>query len=124
MKIQFLSIILLLTINTSGQNQGKNDISNKTLIPGTRIYLNKPNNFKLSTDFIGLVSGQSGIQFIELFGGNYNSNAKNFTRENFEKKGIKVFDFKKIKINGYPAKLAFIQGNKNQKSLQFSFWRQ
>ncbi|WP_166963866.1 hypothetical protein [Yeosuana marina] len=119
MKIRFLSLFLLLTISSCGQNKIKT--FDKTLIPGTRVYLDKPENFKLAANFIGLKSGESVIQFFDLFGGNYNSNAKSFTKENFEKKGVTVFDFKKLKIDGFPAKLAFLQGNPNQKSLQLVF---
>jgi hypothetical protein len=122
MRIKLLFIALSLSICACGQStEDKNQNSEKTLIPGTRIYLEKPENFKPSKDFIGLESGQSVLQFIDLFGGNYNSNAKTFTKENFENKGVKVFDFKELKIDNYPAKLAFIQGNPNQKSLQLVF---
>lgn len=122
MKIRLLFIALSLTLSACGQStESKKQNSEKTLVLGTRIYIEQPENFKPSKDFIGFESGQSLIQFMDLFGGNYNSNAKNFTKENFEKKGIKVLDFQELKIDGYPAKLAFLQGNPNQKSLQLVF---
>jgi hypothetical protein len=122
MRIQLLFIALSLSLSACGQStESKKHSSEKTLVLGTRIYIEQPENFKPSKDFIGFESGQSVIQFIDLFGGNYSSNAKNFTKENFEKKGIKVFDFQELKINNYPAKLAFLQGNANQKSLQLVF---
>ncbi|WP_299891974.1 hypothetical protein [uncultured Lacinutrix sp.] len=122
MRIKLLFIALTLTLSACGQStESKKQNSEKTLVLGTRIYLDQPKNFKPSQDFIGFESGQSLIQFMELFGGNYNSNAKNFTKENFENKGIKVFDFQELKIDDYPAKLAFLQGNQNQKSLQLVF---
>lgn len=122
MKIKLLFIALSLTLSACGQaTESKKQNSEKTLVLGTRIYIKQPENFKPSKDFIGFESGQSSIQFMELFGGNYNSNAKNFTKENFEKKGVKVLSFEELKIDNYPAKLAFIQANNNQKSLQLVF---
>jgi len=122
MRIKLLFIALSLSLCACGQStEDKKQNSEKTLILGTRIYLEKPENFKPSKDFIGLESGQSAIQFIDLFGGNYNSNTKTFTKENFESRGVKVFDFKELKIDNYPAKLVFIQANPNQKSLQLVF---
>lgn len=122
MRIKLLFIAFSLTLSACGQsNESKKQNSEKTLVLGTRVYIEEPKNFKPSKDFIGFESGQSLIQFIDLYGGNYNSNAKNFTKENFEKKGVKVLDFKELKIDNYPAKLAFLQGNPNQKSLQLVF---
>lgn len=122
MKIKLLFIALSLTLSACGQStESKKQNSKKTLVLGTRIYIEKPESFKPSKDFIGFESGQSLIQFIDLYGGNYNSNAKNFTKENFEIKGVKVLDFKELEIDNYPAKLAFLQGNPNQKSLQLVF---
>lgn len=114
MRIKFLMLLLLTAITTYGQNK-------KILIPGTRIYLEKPESFSLATDFIGLESGQSVIQFMDISEGNYNSNSKNFTKENFENEGITVIYFKNTEIGGYPAKLTLLQGNPNQKSLQLIF---
>lgn len=122
MRIKLLFIALSLSLSACGQStESKKQNSEKTLVLGTRIYIEQPENFNPSKDFIGFENGQSLIQFIDLFGGNYSSNAKNFTKENFEKKGVKVLDFKELKIDDYPAKLAFIQGNPNQKSLQLVF---
>lgn len=120
--MKLLFIALSLSLSACGQStESKKQNSEKTLVLGTRIYIEQPENFNPSKDFIGFENGQSLIQFIDLFGGNYNSNAKNFTKENFEKKGVKVLDFKELKIDNYPAKLAFIEGNPNQKSLQLVF---
>ena len=122
MRIKLLFIAFSLSLSACGQStESKKQNSEKTLVLGTRIYIEQPENFNPSKDFIGFENGQSLIQFIDLFGGNYSSNAKNFTKENFEKKGVKVLDFKELKIDNYPAKLAFIQGNPNQKSLQLVF---
>lgn len=122
MRIKILLIALTLTFSACGQTENKKQIPVKTSIPGTHIYMEKPKDFQLSTDFIGLESGETAlIQFYDLFGGNYNSNAKNFTKEDFEKKGVTVFDFKELNISGYPAKLALLQGDPNQKSLQLVF---
>lgn len=122
MRIKLLFILLSLAFNACGQStENKKQNSKKTLVLGTHIYIEQPENFNPSKHFIGFQNGQSLIQFIDLFGGNYNSNAKDFTKENFEKKGVKVFSFKELKIDNYPAKLAFIQGNTNQKSLQLVF---
>lgn len=122
MRLKLLFIFLLLTLTACGQTVEKqNQNSEKKRVVGTRIYIEKPENFKTSKDFVGFESGQSLIQFMDLFGGNYNSNARNFTKENFELKGIQVFDFEELQIDNYPAKMALIQGNEYQKSLQLVF---
>ena len=49
------------------------------------------------------------------------SNAASFKRETFEEKGIKVTDFKELKINGYEAKMAVLQGDANLLSVNVVF---
>ncbi|QWX84599.1 hypothetical protein H0I23_02835 [Cellulophaga sp. HaHaR_3_176] len=122
MKIKFLIIAFILSLNACAQvTPSEKQNNNKTRILGTRIYLENPDNFKPSQDFIGLESEQTVIQFVDLYGGDYGSNAKNFTKKNFESKGINVLKFKELKINNYDAKLALLQGTPNQKSLQLVF---
>ncbi len=93
----------------------------KAVIPGTHIYLQKPDSFEFSKEFIGLEKGESVIQFFDLFGGDYYANADSFTRENFEARGIEVLDFEELMIDSFPAKMVLISGQEDAKSLQVVF---
>lgn len=55
------------------------------------------------------------INIMDLVGGNFYTNTANFSKAGFDQKGIKVFDYKEIKVNGYPAKYIFMQGDPNAK---------
>jgi hypothetical protein len=91
-------------------------------IPGTRLYLVPPPNFKIATTFIGLQKAENTlITVYDLVGGNINTNAATFTKEEFEKKGAKVLDFKDIKVEGYPAKFVLMQGDAMAKEYAIVF---
>lgn len=47
----------------------------------------------------------------DIVGGNFYSNAAAFNRETFEKQGAKVYEYKEINVNGYPAKYISMQGD-------------
>lgn len=91
-------------------------------IPGTRVFIVPPEGFKVSSTLPALEIGNSGlIQAMDAAGGNFYTNAANFSKEKFEQKGIKVFEYKELKINGLPAKLAFIQGDPQTKIYNLVF---
>jgi len=113
---------LLLFISLSGYGQGSKDTirseiqNNKTSkhisIPGTRLYIIPPPNFKIANTLIGLERDiYTGIVVMDLVGGNFYTNTATFSKKAFEMKGVKVFDYKEIKVNGYPAKYALVQGD-------------
>jgi len=58
---------------------------------------------------------------MDLVGGSFYTNAATFSKEKFEQRGITVYEYKELKINGYPAKLAFIQGDQQKKAYNLVF---
>lgn len=101
-----LSINTLAQTNPTVKDKIQNKKSNKhTNILGTRLYLEAPAGFKPSTTFIGLQKGQNAIfNVYDLTEGNFYTNAANYNREAFEGKGIKVYEYKEITINNFPAR--------------------
>jgi len=88
-------------------------------IPGTKVYLIIPSGFKLSSRITGIEKNDNtGINIMDLQGGSFNSNAKNYTKENFESKGINVKEFYEFSINGFKARLARLQGDPTAESYQ------
>ena len=122
---KFFLFLLLTTLTACGQSVS--DHINETItttktnrhvnIPGTRLYMIPPEGFTLSETFIGLQKGENaGFNIYDLVGGNYYSNARTFSQAEFEKQGAKVFDYREIKVNGYPAKYIYMQGDQSSKS--------
>src|SRR5215831_4642741 len=91
-------------------------------IPGTRLFIIPPPNFSTAKGFIGLQDGKNSIlNVMDLVGGNYNTNAATFSKEEFEKKGAKVFDYKEIRVGGFPAKYISMQGDATTKEYALVF---
>jgi len=121
---------LLISFTACGQtttNKINSDIQNSKTskhinIPGTRLYIIPPPGFIVSKTFLGLQKGENSmINIMDLIGGNFNTNTATFNKEEFEKKGAKVFDFKGINVNGYPAKFISVQGDATTKSYELVF---
>ncbi len=117
-----------IALSACGQTKTeKKDIDNvKTEkhinIPGTRLYIVPPTGFTVATSFLGLQKGDnSAFQIYDLVGGNYYTNAATFSKEAFEQKGAKVFDYKVFKVNGFPAKYIFMQGDQNANAISLVF---
>lgn len=90
-------------------------------IPGTRLLIIPPKGFVISKIITGLEKENAIIQVMDLIGGNYDENAATFTKSEFEKKGIKVIEFKEIKIDGFKAKFAHIEGGDGTQALNLVF---
>ncbi len=130
MKMKFI-LILFIVLNSfssfcqsNSKNENINNFkTNKHInIPGTRLFIIPPAGFKVSNSIVGLQQGEkSVIQFYDLDGGNFFSNAKTFSKQEFENKGATVFEYKEFKINNYPAKYIFIQGDKYNKAISLVF---
>lgn len=123
-----LTLLTCIALSARGQTKTeKKDIDNvkpdkHINIPGSRLYLVPPAGFKISTSFLGLQKGDnSAIQIYDLVGGNYYTNAATFSKEAFEQKGAKVFEYKEFKVNGFPAKYIFMQGDQNAKAISIVF---
>jgi hypothetical protein len=90
-----------------------NELSEKHInIPGTKVSLIPPKSFQISNQFVGLQNptGEFGINIMDMPGGDFSSNTRNFTVENFKSRGVKVNDFYKLSINGFQAIFAEIEG--------------
>lgn len=81
-------------------------------VPGTRLFIVAPPDFTVATTFVGLQKGEHALfNIYDLVGGNFYTNAATFSREAFEQKGVKVFDYKEIRVDGYPAKFISMQAD-------------
>jgi hypothetical protein len=128
---KLLYSFLLLSLTACGQTSTtpkineniSNAKTNKHInIPGTRLYLIPPPGFKVTSTFIGLQKGETSIfNIYDLVGGNINTNAATFNKAEFEKQGAKVFDFKEIKVDGFPGKYIHMQGDASAKSYSIVF---
>jgi hypothetical protein len=91
-------------------------------IPGTRLYIVPPAGFEIATSFLGLEKGDNSMFLIyDLVGGNFYTNAATFSKEKFEKKGARVFDYKEFKVNGFPGKYIFMQSAPDAKAISLVF---
>lgn len=128
MKQVIILIFAVLTLTASGQAIKDKTINNiKTEkhvnIPGTRLYIVPPSNFKIASNFVGLLKDGSGIIHVyDTLIDNY-SNYTTFSLEieEFKNKGAKVFDFKELTINGFPAKYLYFQGDSSYKGYILDF---
>lgn len=94
----------------------------KINIKGTKVFIEAPSGFKSSKSFIGLEKNNSAmIQISDMVGGSFYSNAATFSKKAFEDKGLKVFDFQELQIDGYPAKYVYVQGAPDQKMMSVVF---
>lgn len=123
-----LTLMTFIALSACAQTKVANkDIENAKTdkhinIPGTRLYIVPPTGFKVATSFLGLQKGDSSaFQIYDLVGGNYYTNAATFSKEAFEQEGAKVFDYKELKVNGFPAKYIFMQGVPNTKAISLVF---
>ncbi|WP_445722622.1 hypothetical protein [Flavobacterium sp.] len=90
-------------------------------IPGTRLLIIPPKGFVISKKITGLEKENAIIQVMDLIGGNYYKNSATFTKSKFENKGIKVIEFKEIKIAGFKAKYAHIEGGDGTQAINLVF---
>lgn len=92
------------------------------LIPGTRMYILPSKGFKIAKEYIGIENEEgAGIIVYDIVGGNYYTNAQTFTKENFELKGAKVFEYEEFQFNGFPAKYIQMQGDQPFKNIGIVF---
>lgn len=120
--------IFVLSISTASGQSGaadsietadtiSNELSSEHVhVPGTRVSLVPPDAYKVSEEYPGMIiersegiKGRYGIQVMDLPGGNFESNTKDFNRESLEAKGVTVNEFKRLRINGYKALFADLE---------------
>jgi hypothetical protein len=115
----FFSVLLLSLISCAQRSKDTisavidNSRTNKHVnIPGTRLYIFPPADFSVAKTFVGLQKGEtSSVNIFDLVGGNFNTNAAKFSRDGFEREGIKVFDYQEISVSGFSAKFVSMQGD-------------
>lgn len=114
--MKFKLILLFISINIFAQN------NNYVNIKGTRLSIIPPKGFVDADNFIGLIKDETtGIQIMDLVGGNFDSNTATYTRATFEKKGIAVLEFDELKIDGFQAKFSHIKSADNSERVNVVF---
>ncbi len=130
MILRLLCLLLLASAAASGQSlkiEINPEISNtKTTrhisIPGTRLYIVPPPEFKIATNFLGLQGADNSLLNVyDLVGGNFYTNTATFSKAAFERQGARVFDYQEIIVNGYPAKFVSMQGDAATKAYALVF---
>jgi hypothetical protein len=120
MKLKIIWTLLILINLLSCKN--KIDESKLTNIPGSRILIEMPEGFKLTSGTMGIEKNKNSmVQFFDLIGGNHFNNSNTVSKEIFESKGIKVLENKDLKIDNYDAKYFVLQANENEKSINIVF---
>lgn len=91
-------------------------------IPGTRVFIIPPAGFTPSSSLPALESEDEGlIQAMDMDGGNFHINAANISPENYAAAGVEVFDYQETEVNGFPAKMAFVQADPQTKMFNLVF---
>lgn len=120
MKIaSLLSFLSLIVFTSHAQKVSQKNVN----IPGTRVFMNIPEGFKVSENFIGLMKDDyTGIQVLDLPDGNYYSNTRNFNVQEFISKGASNVELKDTIVSGYNAKmLVMLDQYKTSKLIQLVF---
>ncbi len=113
---KIILVTTLLVISLLGYSQ------KKVNVPGTKIWMTPPEGAIPGENFAGFEVGESAmIQIMDLDGGNFYSNTRNYKKENFEAKGVTVLDFQKLTIDGYPALYIHVEGVPTLRSHQLVF---
>lgn len=113
----YILLLLLCTLSSCKEEERK-----RINIPGTKVFIDVPENFKLSQSIIGLEKGNNAmIQISDLVGGSFVSNSRDFSRKGFEDKGAKVFEYEEFELGGYQAKYIYMQAQDNQKAMSIVF---
>lgn len=111
-----LALMTCISLSACGQTKSEMDdienvkTENHVCIPGTRLYMIPPAGFKITTSLLRREKNLSDMQIYDLVRGNYYKDGAIFSKEAFEQKGAKVFDYKEFKVNGFPAKYICMQG--------------
>jgi hypothetical protein len=127
----FLIACFISCGNKSGNKNDKNTIQSeiKTTktdkhihVAGSRLFIVPPPGFKPIGTMVGLQK-ESGAQIIimDLVGGNFYTNAATTSGEAYEKAGAKVFDYKEITINGFPAKYIYMENAEKMRAYNLVF---
>ncbi len=125
----FLSIIIFSFFSCSQKPKSGIDsnirntrTANQVNIPGTRVYMTTPAGFKFSPELIGFRKGDFAmITVYDMVGGNYNTNIAQFTKQELESKGIKVYEYKNVTVDGFPGRFIHVQGQPGRQTYDLIF---
>jgi hypothetical protein len=128
-KLSVLLLTLLASFTLFAQRADfPSSVTNKATakhkpVPGTRLFMIFPNNFEAALGFPGLESSdrKAEISVLDVPGGNFFSDIAEFSKESFEKRGAKVFEFKELLFEGYPARFIHVQGDNFKKGYGLVF---
>ena len=125
---QFIAIALLFLTTSCRQPKTKiDDIDNVKTdkhinIPGTRLFIVPPADFKIATSFVGLQKDNNDFLRIQDYAGNnYYTYAESFNKEDFETGDAKILEYKEFKVNDFPAKYVHLQNNSGSSSIGLFF---
>lgn len=91
-------------------------------IPGTHLFIVPPPGFQVAHSFIGLQKDTNTLmQVYDLEGGNFFKNAADVNKESFERRGVKVLEYREMKLNNYPCKFLEAEGNPQMKMINMVF---
>lgn len=91
-------------------------------VPGTNVWIIQPEGILVSQAFDGVrVNKKANIQVIDMGGGNFYKETKDFKKSYLEIPEVKVFEYQELKVGKYPAKLILIQNNPKRKAYQLVF---
>ena len=123
--------IIGITLSACGQKKTEiKDIDNVKTdqhinIPGTRLFIVPPPDFKIATSFVGLQKDDNALGQLQVYdyvGTNYYTNTETFDKGYFENIGLKFFEYKEFKVNDFPAKYVFgAQNDSNNNEISLFF---
>jgi hypothetical protein len=129
MKPSILLSFLFLFHGLTAQNRDSTRLSDvhntrtgkHVLIAGTHVYLKAPKGYLPTQSFIGLEKTKgTGISVSDL-PNNFFASTESFSKTELEKLGTKVLEFHSFQLNGYSAKMAFLDGKNNIREYSLIF---
>lgn len=102
-------ITLLLLLATAPATSARDRKPKQVNIPGTHVFISPPPGYVVASNFTGLHNGKNVIQVVEAR--QAFKAADDFNREDMERKGARIIDFRDTTFEGYPACFVLMQGN-------------
>ena len=93
-----------------------------THIRSTKVFLIAPQGFTPSQDLPAVEKAPDGvIEAAEFLDTTFSSDTARFNRKGLETPGFHVLDYKELTLNGYPTRLALLQGNDGTRTYRLLF---
>lgn len=91
------------------------------VVPGTKVEIDPPTNYYVSSKFAGFQNGSSIIEVFDLPGGDYSKMKQDFSEATLKKNGVSVLQENEIDVDGYSGLLLKLQKDPEQKSITLIF---